>query len=64
MEQYAPYHVIAQTVDKKWFKKIWDFVCERKNELKEKKNGLEPTLNEIVREIDRITKTLPDNNFI
>ncbi len=60
MELYAPFQVIAQSMEKGMFDIALNFVKETKADLMKKKGGLKPTSDEMVKEIDRITKNLPE----
>ena len=61
MELYTPFQVIVQPIEKGMFDIALKFVKETEKDLMKKKCGAKPTPDEIVKEIDRITKNLPEN---
>ena len=53
MELYAPFQVIAQPLEKGMFDIALKLVKETEADLMKKKDGVKPTPDEMVREIDR-----------
>lgn len=61
MELYAPFQVIVLPMEKGMFDIFLKSVKKTEKDLMEKKSGSKPTPDEMVKEIDRITKNLPEN---
>ena len=61
MELYAPFQVTVLPMEKGMFDGFLKFVKKTEKDLMEKKGGVKPTPDEMVNEIDRITKNLPEN---